>query len=143
LKSTTTTTIRGTSRPRSVTTIRPRSETTQERQAREAELAAAKAALQQMQESLNDASQRFEEAKRQREEAQSEIKKVIAERRPALQAARQKRQELAARARAADETLLNPERLKMRMTALDTYLPFDPVAERNRLLATLKSPGRK
>jgi hypothetical protein len=29
------------------------------------------------------------------------------------------------------------------MTALDTYLPFDPVAEKNRLLATLKPPGQK
>jgi len=36
---------------------------------------------------------------------------------------------------------LTPEKLKSRVTALESYVPFDPTIEKNRLLATLKSAG--
>ncbi len=125
-------------RTRTTTTYYMRSETNAERQAREAELAAAKESLKQLQASLEYSSERYDEALRQRDEAKAEIKRATADLVSELSTARRKRQELAARARIAEQTLLTPENLQLRLTAIDTYLPFDPAAEKTRLLATLK-----
>jgi hypothetical protein len=125
-------------RTRTTTTYSTRSETTSERQAREANLAAAKEKLTQLQSSLEYSSGRYDEALRQRDELKSEMKRATAELVVELTAAKRKRLDVASRAKVAEQALVTPEKLQSRLTALETYLPFDPAAERTRLLATLK-----
>ena len=138
------TTIRrysSTSSTRTRTSVGTRSETTEERKSREAELASAKKRLAELQSSLESANQRLAEARSQRTEAQAEVNQAAAEKRPGLMEARRKREKLKARAQAAERALLSPEEITLRLTELDMYLPLDPVSEKARLLATLKSPG--
>ena len=115
-----------------------RSETTSERQAREANLAVAKERLTQLQSSLEYSSARYDEALRQRDELKAETKRATGELVVELTAAKRKRLDLAARAKIAEQALVTPEKLQSRLTALESYLPFDPTVERTRLLATLK-----
>jgi hypothetical protein len=127
---------------RTTTTYSMRSETTSERQAREADLAAAKEKLTQLQASQEYSSSRYDEALRQRSELKAETKRATAELAVELTAAKRKRLDLGARAKVAEQALVTPEKIQSRLTALETYLPFDPATERSRLLATLKPPAK-
>jgi hypothetical protein len=121
-----------------VTTMR--NENAAEKKARETQLTSAQQKLTQAQSALDRAIQQIADAKSQRGEADAEYRRAVADRRPALAAARQKAQELAARAKDVEQPL-TAEKLKSRVTALESYVPFDPVSEKNRLLATLKPAG--
>lgn len=115
-------------------------ETAAQKKARETNLAAAKQHLQQLQTSIDNARQGATDARSQREKAKADLRKALAEKRIELVDAQHKSQELAARAKDAEHALLTPEKLKSRVTALETYVPLDPETEKTRLLATLKSP---
>jgi hypothetical protein len=117
-----------------------RNENAAEKKARETQLTSAQQKLTQGQSALDRAKQQMTDAKSQREQAEAEYRRAVADRRPALTAARQKAQELAARAKDVEQPL-TAEKLKSRVTALESYVPFDPVSEKNRLLATLKPAG--
>ncbi len=121
-----------------VTTMR--NENAAEKKARETQLASAEQKLSQAKSALDRAKQQMTDAKSQREQADAEYRRAVADRRPALAAARQKAQELAARAKDVEQPW-TAEKLKSRVTALESYVPFDPVSEKNRLLATLKPAG--
>jgi hypothetical protein len=121
-----------------VTTMR--NENAQEKKARETQLASAEQKLSQAKSALDRAIQQIADAKSQRGEADAEYRRAVADQRPTLTAARQKAQELAARAKDVEQPL-TPEKLRSRVTALESYVPFDPVSEKNRLLATLKPAG--
>jgi uncharacterized protein YgiM (DUF1202 family) len=118
-----------------------RIENAQEKKARETQLASAEQKLTQAKSALDRAVQQIADAKSQRGEAEAEYRRAVGERRPALAAARQKAQELSARAADVEQAGLTPEKLKSRVTALETYVPFDPPTEKKRLLATLKPAG--
>jgi hypothetical protein len=118
-----------------------RAETAQEKKSRETQLASAKQKLQQAQAAYDQAKQELSDLKSQKEHADADFRKAAAEKRPLLSAARRKAQDLAARAREAEHGKLTPEKLKTRVTALETYVPLDPETEKNRLLATLKTSG--
>src|SRR5262245_13817990 len=122
-----------------VTTVRP--ENAAERKAREGQLASARQRLQSAQSTLDQAKQEMSDLKSQIEQAGAEYRKAAAEKRPLLTAARQKAQDLTARARDAEHGLASPEKLKSRLTAIESYVPLDPESEKNRLLATLKTSG--
>jgi tetratricopeptide (TPR) repeat protein len=122
-----------------VTTVR--AENAAERKAREGQLASARQRLQSAQSSLDQAKQEMSDLKSQIEQASAEYRKAVAEKRPLLTAARRKAQDLTARARDAERGLASPEKLKSRLTALESYVPLDPETEKNRLLATLKTSG--
>ncbi len=124
------------------TQITMRAETAAEKKARETQLASAKQKLQQDQAVMDQAKQEMTDLKSQIAEAEAEYKKAAAEKFPLLTAARRKAQELAARARDIEHAAMTPEKLKSRVTALETYVPLDPETEKNRLLATLKPGGR-
>jgi hypothetical protein len=117
-----------------------RNETPQQKKAREAQLATAKQQLQQLQTSIDNAKQSVIDARSQREKAKADLRKALAEKRSELTNAQHARHELAIAAKDAERALLTPEKLKSRVTALETYVPLDPEAEATRLLATLKSP---
>ncbi len=121
--------------------VAPRPENAQEKKARETQLASAKQKLQQLESARDQAIQELSDLKSQKEQADADYRRAAAEKRPLLSTARHKAQELAARARDAEHGALTPEKLKSRVTSLDAYVPFDPETEKNRLLATLKSPG--
>ena len=87
------------------------------------------------------ALQELSDLKSQKEQADADYRRAAAEKRPLLSAAKCKAQEMTARAKETDHGALTPEKLKARVTALDSYVPLDPETEKNRLLATLKSPG--
>ena len=122
-----------------VPSVRP--ENAQEKKARETRLAAAQQSLQQAQTSMDRAKEQMADAKKQAEEEAAEYRRAAADKRPALAAAKRKSAELALRARDAEHNGLTAEKLKSRVTDLPTYVPLDPEAEKNRLLATLKSAG--
>jgi hypothetical protein len=124
-----------------VPVMKMRSENAQEKKARETQLASAEQKLSQAKSALDRAKQQMADAKSQREEADAEYRRATAEKRPALTAARQKAHELASHSSDIDPTGLTAEKLKARVTALESYVPFDPPAEKNRLLATLKPAG--
>ena len=123
-----------------VPVMKMRAENAAEKKARETQLASAQQKLSQAKSALDRAIQQIADAKSQRGEADAEYRRAVADRRPALTAARQKAQELAARAKDVEQPL-TAEKLKSRVTALESYVPFDPVSEKNRLLATLKPAG--
>jgi DNA repair exonuclease SbcCD ATPase subunit len=118
-----------------------RSENAQEKKSRETQLASAKQKLQQVHASYDQARQEMSDLKSQKEQADADYRKAAAEKRPLLSAARRKAQDLAARARDSEQGALTPEKLKTRVTALETYVPLDPEIEKSRLLATLKTSG--
>jgi hypothetical protein len=122
-----------------VTTVR--AENAAERKAREGQLASARQRLQSAQSSLDQAKQEMTDLKSQIDQASADYRKAAAEKRPLLTAARQKAQDLTARARDVEHSLASPEKLKSRLTAVESYVPLDPETEKNRLLATLKTPG--
>jgi hypothetical protein len=124
-----------------VPTVRMRSENAQEKKQRETQLAGAEQKLSQAKSSLDRAKQQIADAKSQRDEADLDYRRAMADKRPALAAARQKAHDLAARVSDFDPAGLTAEKLKSRVTALESYVPFDPSAEKNRLLATLKPAG--
>jgi hypothetical protein len=115
-----------------------RAENAAERKAREGQLTSARQRLQSAQSTLDQAKQEMSDLKSQIEQASAEYRKAAAEKRPLLAAARKKAQDLTARARDAEHGLASPEKLKGRLTAIESYVPLDPEAEKNRLLATLK-----
>jgi len=124
-----------------VPVVTARAETAQEKKARETKLADAQKQLQQAQSTLDQAKQEMTDLKSQREKVQAEGRKAAAEKRPQLTEAKRKAQDMAARARDIENGASTPEKLKERLTAVDTYVPLDPETEKSRLLATLKSSG--
>jgi len=120
-----------------VTTMR--AENAAERKAREGQLASARQRLQSAQSSMDQAKQEMSDLKLQIEQTSADYRKAAAEKRPLLTAARQKAQDLTARARDVEHALASPEKLKGRLTAIESYVPLDPETEKNRLLATLKA----
>jgi len=122
-------------------TVALRAETAQEKTARETQLAADRQKQQHAQSTLDQSKQQMTDTKAQREQVETDYKHAMAEKRPALAAARRKAQDLTARAKDVEHGGLNPEKIKSRVTALETYAPLDPETEKSRLLATLKSPG--
>jgi uncharacterized protein (DUF3084 family) len=122
-----------------VPSMRP--ENAQEKKARETQLTSAQQKLQQAQTSLDRAKEQMADARKQAEQEATEYKRAAADKRPALVAAKRKSADLAARAKDAEHNGLTAEKLKSRVTDLETYVPLDPESEKNRLLATLKSAG--
>jgi len=118
-----------------------RAENAQEKKARETQLASAKQRQQQSQSTLNQTKQQMTDIKSQREQAATEFRKAAAEKRPLIAEARKKSRDLTAHARDVDHLALTPEKIKSRVTALETYVPLDPETEKNHLLATLKPAG--
>jgi len=116
-----------------------RAETAQERKTRETRQASARQWQQQAQSTLDQAGQQMTDIKAQREQAAAEYRQATAEKRPLLAEARKKSHELAERAKDVEYIALTPEKIKSRLTALETYVPLDPETEKTRLLATLKS----
>jgi len=133
--------------PRTVTRYRmpayqymtTRNETAQEKKARETKLTSAQQRLQQLKTSLDNAKQSMSEARSNRDKARTDSRKSVADKQSSLADARRKSQELAARVKEAEHALLTPEKLKSRVTALDSYVPLDPEVEKPRLLAVLKT----
>lgn len=133
--------------PRTVTRYRmpayqymtTRNETAQEKKARETKLAAAQQRQQQLKTSLENARQSVSEARSNRDKVRTDSRKSVADKQSSLAEARRKSQDLAARVREAEHALLTPEKLKSRVTALDSYVPLDPEVEKPRLLAVLKT----
>jgi hypothetical protein len=115
-----------------------REENAGEKKIRESQLASAQKRLENIKSSLEDAQRAVADAKQKREEEHATFRKDTAGKRQALQLAQQKAAELAARARDAEHGQLTPELLKARATALESYVPFYPDLERDRLLASLK-----
>jgi DNA repair exonuclease SbcCD ATPase subunit len=119
--------------------VRTRNETGQERKSRESQLAAAQQRLQTLKSTIDNAQQNMSEVRKQTETAQSEMRSAIAAIQPKLREARQKSQECAAQLKELEHETLTPEHVKSRVTALNSYVPFDTLREKDRLLATLKS----
>ena len=115
-------------------------ETAQQKKAREAQLATAKQQLQQLQSSIDNAKQSAVDARKQRETAKADLRKALADKRNELVQAQRVSHDLAQSAKDAERAIQTPETIKSRVTALESYVPFDPETERNRLLATLKTP---
>lgn len=120
-----------------------RNETPQERKSRETQLASARQRAQQAESSFDQTKQQMTDTRSQREQAETEFRQATADKRSSLTEARKKSRELAARVKDVEQGELTPEKIKSRATALETYVPLDPETEKNRLLATLKSPGAK
>jgi DNA repair exonuclease SbcCD ATPase subunit len=120
--------------------VQVQNETAQQKKAREAQLATAKQHLQQIQSSIDNAKQSVTDARKQREQAKADLRKALADKRLELVEAQRVSHDLAAAAKDAERALQTPETIKSRVTALETYVPLDPETEKNRLLATLKSP---
>ncbi len=118
-----------------------RNESAQEKKTRETRLASAKKWHQQAQATLDQAKQEMTDLKSQREQAAADYRHAMQEKRPLLTDARKKSRELAERARDVEHLSLTPEKIKSRVTDLETYVPLDPETEKSRLLATLKSTG--
>lgn len=117
---------------------RVRAENTQERKSRESQLSTAQQRLQQLRTSVENAKQSMAEARKQRDKAHADLRSAIAAKQPELREARRKSQEAAAKLKDIEHAALSPEQIKSRVTALDAYVPLDPLVEKNRLLATLK-----
>ena len=122
------------------TGVQVTNETAAQKKAREAQLATAKQNLQQIQSSVDNAKQSVTDARKQRDQAKADMQKSLAEKRAELVQAQRVSHDLAVAAKDAERALQTPETIKSRVTALETYVPLDPEAEKNRLLATLKSP---
>jgi len=118
-----------------------RNETAQEKKARETKLAAAQQRMQQLKTSIENAKSSLTDARSQRDKARADSRKTIADKQSALTDAKRKAGEFAASAREAEHALLTPEKIKSRVTALESYVPFDPDTEKPRLLAVLKTLG--
>lgn len=123
---------------RRVPTVVARNENAGEKKIRESQLASARQKLQKLESEGDDAKKRIADAKTQRDTATAEYRRASGARRPLLLAAQKKSADLAASARSAE---LTPEKLKLRVRALETYVPFYFEVEKGRLLATLKSPS--
>ena len=118
--------------------ITARAETGAEKKNREQALAQAKQNLDQLQTSYRQAKEEISNLKKQRDDLKTESRRAAAAKLDDLNAARHRSQEMSARAKEA-EHLLTPEKVKARLTAIESYVPLDPDAQRNRLLASLKS----
>jgi hypothetical protein len=116
-----------------------RNETAQEKKARETKLASAQQRLQQLKTSIENAKSSMTDARSKRDKARSDSRKTIADKQSALTDAKRKASEFAASAREAEHALLTPEKVKSRVTALESYVPFDPDTEKPRLLAVIKT----
>ena len=118
--------------------ITARAETGQEKKNREQALSQAKQNLSQLQTSLQQAKDAMADIKKQRDEAKAEARRAAAGKLEDLSTARRRGQELSARAKEAEQGL-TAEQVKARPTALESYVPFDADAQKNRLLDSLKS----
>ncbi|HEY2252620.1 MAG TPA: hypothetical protein VGH74_16215 [Planctomycetaceae bacterium] len=117
-----------------------RAETAQEKKARETQLASARQRAQQAQSTFDQTRQQMTDIKSQRAQADAEYHKATAEKRPRISEARKKSRELAAHAHELEHNSLTAEKIKSRVTAVETYVPLNFEIEKSRLLATLKSP---
>ena len=118
--------------------ITARAETGQEKKNREQALAQAKQHLDQLETSYRQGKEAIADLKKQRDEVRAESRRATAAKNEQLTAARHKSQELAARAKESAQ-MLTADKVKARLTALESYVPLDPDAQRNRLLASFKS----
>jgi predicted nucleic acid-binding Zn-ribbon protein len=123
------------SRPQGVQ-VQP--ETAQQKKARETQLATAKQQLQQIHSSIDNAKQSVTDARAQREQAKADLRKALADKRIELVEAQRVAHDLAVAAKDAERALQDPEAIKSRVTAFESYVPLDPETEKTRLLATLK-----
>lgn len=121
--------------------VKTRNENAQEKKAREAQLATAKQKLDQLKSTIDNAKQNIADARKQRDKAQSDLRAAIAAKQPELREARKRSHEAAAKLKEIEHAALSPEQIQSRVTALDAYVSLDAYAERNRLLATLKTGG--
>lgn len=121
------------------TSVRTRNENNQEKKARETQLASAQQQLQQLKTSVENAKQSMADARKNRDKAQADQRAAVAAKQPELREARKKSQEAAAQLRDVEHAALSPEQIKTRVTAFEAYVPLDPFAEKDRLLATLKT----
>jgi|GEM_PF-2576443 len=115
-----------------------RAENAQEKKTRETQLASARQRAQQAQSTFDQSRQEMTDIKSQRAKAATEHGKTMSEKRPLISEARKISRELAAHAKDIERLALTPEKIKSRVTALETYVPLDPEIEKSRLLATLK-----
>lgn len=118
--------------------ITARAETAQEKKNREQALAQAKQNLDQLQTSYRQAKEEISSLKKQRDDLKVESRRAAAAKLDELNAAKHKSQEMSARAKDAAQ-MLTAEKVKARLTALESYVPLDPDAQRTRLLTSLKS----
>ncbi len=132
--------MQGSNTRRSTQTTRKviRDENAGEKKIRESQLASAQKKLDNIKASLEEAEKAVTDAKQQREDEQAAFRKETAPQRERLRAAQQKAAELVARAREAEAGPLTAEHLKARVARLESYVPFYPELERDRLLASLK-----
>ena len=121
------------------TSVRTRNENNQEKKARETQLASARQHLQQLKTSVESAKQSMADARKNRDKAQADQRAAVAAKQPELREARKKSQEAGAHLRDVEHAALSPEQIKTRVTAFEAYVPLDPFAEKDRLLATLKA----
>jgi DNA repair exonuclease SbcCD ATPase subunit len=122
------------------TGMQVQNETAQQKKAREGQLATAKQQLEQLHSSISNAKQSTADARSQKEKAKADLRKALANKHNELAEAQRASHDLAARAKDAEHAILTPEKLKSRVTALETYVPLEPETEKTHLLATLKSP---
>lgn len=120
------------------TKVVARNENAGEKKIRESQLASAQKKLDRLNASIEEARQAIADARKQRDASQVEYRKATAGKRQALLAAQHKAAELTTRAREAEQGALTPEKLKARVTSLDSYVPLYPEVERDRILAGLK-----
>jgi hypothetical protein len=117
-----------------------RQENAQEKKARETQLASAKQRQQQAQATVDQTKQQMTDVKTQKEQATADFRQETADKRTELSEARKKSRQLAERVQDIEHFTLTPEKIKARVTALETYVPLDPESEKAHLLATIK-PG--
>jgi hypothetical protein len=122
-------------------TMGARPENGTEKKARETQLASAQQREQQAQATLDQTKQQMTDTKAQRDQATADFRQSTADKRTELSEARKKSRHLAERVQDIEHFPLTPEKIKARVTALETYVPLDPDAEKTHLLATLKPGG--
>jgi hypothetical protein len=121
------------------TTMRWRNENTQEKKARETQLSAAQQKLQQANNSVSSAKQGMTDSRKEQDLTQSDMRKALGPKQLELAEARRKSQEAAAHLRDVEHAVLSPEQMKSRPRSYEAYVPLDVLAEKDRLLATIKS----
>ncbi|MBS0262733.1 MAG: hypothetical protein JSS02_12335 [Planctomycetes bacterium] len=120
------------------TSMRWRNENAQEKKARESQLSSAQQKLQQAKTAVTRAKQGLADSRKEQEQAQSDMRKTIGPKQHELAEARRTHQEATSRLREVEHAILSPEQMKSRPKALEAYVPLDILAEKDRLLATIR-----
>ena len=118
--------------------VTPRGETSQEKKAREQALSQVRQKVDQLQAQYRQAKDAMSDIQKQRDQVKTEARRATTGKVDELTAARRKAHELSARAHDA-ELVLTADKLKARVTALESYVPLNPELQKKRLLASFAS----